>query len=75
MEQLKQKELTEKVMSLIEQRDRLGLIRCIDNNVSVPLVDIVDSRGYTALHMACFKNFLELVECLLLKAQELVAPA
>jgi ankyrin repeat protein len=72
MEQLKQKELTERVFSYIEQRDRLGLLRCLETNSTIPLVDIVDQRGYTALHMACFKNIAEIVECLLEKAKELI---
>ena len=49
--------MTEKVFALIESRDRLGLVRFFDTNLSVPLVDLVNEKGYTALHLACFKNF------------------
>lgn len=38
------------------------------------MVDIVDVRGYTALHMACFKNNTDLVQTLLEKAREFVPP-
>ena len=31
-------------------------MRLLDNNSSVPIVDLIDSRGYTLMHMICFKN-------------------
>ena len=49
--------MTEKVFALIENRDRFGLVRFFDTSLSVPLVDLVNDKGYTALHLACFKNF------------------
>lgn len=49
--------MTEKVFALIESRDRFGLVRFFDTSLSVPLVDLVNDKGYTALHLACFKNF------------------
>jgi hypothetical protein len=42
--------MTEKVFNLIDARDRLGLVRFFDTSLSVPLVDLVNDKGYTALH-------------------------
>jgi len=35
-------------------------------------VDLVDDRGYTALHLACFKNFEDLVSVIIQKAKETI---
>ena len=59
-------------MNLIEQRDRLGVVRAIEANVTVPLTEIVDAKGYTSLHMAAFKNFPEIIDSLLEKGKELL---
>ena len=51
------KEMTDKVFGHIELRDKLGLERFLATSLTVPLVDLVDSRGYTALHLTAFKGF------------------
>lgn len=56
VDQQKLKDVSDKAFQIIENRDKVGLIRFLDQNSSIPLVDIVDHRGYTLLHMACFKN-------------------
>jgi hypothetical protein len=38
----------------------MALMRLLDNNSSIPIVDIIDSRGYTLMHMICFKNIEEM---------------
>ena len=60
LDQNKIKEISEKAFQIIENRDKLGLNRFLDQNASVPLVDIIDARGYTLMHMACFKNLEEI---------------
>ena len=57
--------MTEQVFQLIEQKDRLSLERFLDMSLKVPLVDLVDHRGYTALHLACFKGFDEIAKILI----------
>lgn len=37
----------------------------LDNNQVVPIVDIIDARGYTLLHMICFKNVEEMAYAIL----------
>jgi ankyrin repeat protein len=36
----------------------------------VPIVDLVDERGYTCLHEACFKNTEELTNVIIEKAKQ-----
>ena len=38
----------------------MGLFRYLDSHVSVPIVDLVDNKGYTLMHTACFKNLEEI---------------
>jgi len=64
--------ITEKVFNLIEGRDRLGLVRFFDTNLSVPLVDLVNEKGYTALHLASFKNFEDIARVIVDYAKETI---
>lgn len=43
-------------------------MKLLYNNSSFPIVDIIDSRGYTLLHMACFKNIEDMAYALIDKA-------
>lgn len=58
--QSKVRDVSEKAFYYMENRDKMGLIRLLDNNMSVLITDIVDSKGYTLMHMACFKNLEEI---------------
>ena len=69
MDQAKVKEVSDKAFQIIENRDKVGLIRFLDQNASVPIIDIVDARGYTLLHMACFKNLEEIGTKIMDRAQ------
>lgn len=31
-------------------------MRLLDSNKSIPIIDIIDNKGYTLMHMICFKN-------------------
>jgi hypothetical protein len=42
-------------------------MKLLDNNASIPIIDIVDSRGYSLLHMICFKNIEEMAYSLVSK--------
>mmetsp|Transcript_5068 Transcript_5068/g.3716 ORF Transcript_5068/g.3716 Transcript_5068/m.3716 type:complete len:170 (-) Transcript_5068:1490-1999(-) len=72
MELQKLKEMTDKVFKLIEDRDRLGLDRFLYEGMTVPVTDLVDHRGYTALHQASFKGFPEIVASLIENASECI---
>lgn len=48
--------MTDRAIYLIESRDRLGLLKCLESNSKILLKDLVDHRGYTLLHLSCFKN-------------------
>ena len=47
-------------------------MRLLEQNASVPIVDIIDNRGYTLLHTACFKNLDEIGKKLIDKAHDTV---
>jgi len=47
-------------------------MREIEKNPAVSIVDIIDHRGYTLLHMACFKNLEEIGIKLMQRAHETV---
>lgn len=47
-------------------------MRLLEQNASIPLVDLADARGYTLLHMACFKNLEEIAIRLVEKAHSIV---
>lgn len=47
-------------------------MREIEKNPVVSIVDIVDHRGYTLLHMAAFKNLEEIGTKLMQRAVETV---
>jgi ankyrin repeat protein len=38
--------------------------------MSVPLVDLVNDKGYTALHQACFKNFDDIAKVIIEHVKE-----
>lgn len=57
---------------MIENRDKLQLMRFLDQNSSIPLTDLVDQRGYTLMHVACFKNLEEIGFKLMEKAKQAV---
>jgi ankyrin repeat protein len=42
-----------------------GLMKEIEKNPAVSIVDIIDHRGYTLMHMACFKNLEEIGQVLM----------
>jgi ankyrin repeat protein len=62
---LKVKEMTDRVFSLIEANDRLSLERFLLTSLTVPLTDLADHRGYSALHLAAFKGFADIAKTLL----------
>jgi hypothetical protein len=35
-------------------------MKLLDANSTIPIVDVIDSRGYTLMHMICFKNIEEM---------------
>ncbi len=57
--------MTDLVFTYIESRDRLGLERFMVTSMTVPVVDLVDHRGYSALHLAAFKGFEDMADSLL----------
>jgi hypothetical protein len=63
------KEFTEMVFNLIENRDKQSLLRLLDQNPSIPITDIIDNRGYTLMHMVCFKNIEDIGLSLMDKAK------
>ena len=55
---LEQQELDreiERVISMIEQKDFYGLDAFFENN-KMPVSEFKDQKGYTLLHIACYKN-------------------
>ena len=56
----KVKEVTERAFQFVENRDKHGLIKLLEECPQIPIVDLVDQRGYTLLHMVCFKNLEEM---------------
>ncbi len=68
----KVREVSERAFQLIEARDKLGLTRFLDQNASVSVIDLVDSRGYTLMHVACFKSLDEIAVKLMDRAIESV---
>lgn len=45
---------------LLEKRDKEQFFICLEQNPSISIKDIIDSKGYTMLHIACFKNLDEI---------------
>ena len=70
MEQQKLKEVTDRAIYLIENRDRTGLLKCLETNNKILLKDLVDHRGYTLLHLACFKNLEDIAVSLVHHAKK-----
>lgn len=70
LDQIRLKEVTEETFRMIEKRDKHGFLRSLDSNSSIPIIDIIDSRGYTLLHMACFKNLEEIAYAVMDRALE-----
>lgn len=70
MEQQKLKEVTDRAIYLIESRDRLGLLKCLETNKKIFLKDLVDHRGYTLLHLSCFKNIDDIAVSLIQVAKK-----
>lgn len=60
MDQHLVREVSERAFQFIEARDKLSLMREIEKNPAVSIVDIIDHRGYTLLHVAAFKNLEEI---------------
>jgi hypothetical protein len=50
------KEITDRAFLFVENRDKNGLMKHLDMHPSVPIIDMIDHRGYTLMHMVCFKN-------------------
>lgn len=72
IEQNRLRELSDKAFTYLENKDKIGLSRFIDQNSNsgVALVtDFINIRGFTLLHMACFKNLEEIAARLVEKAQ------
>jgi ankyrin repeat protein len=67
---MKINELASRAFHYIEDRDKLGLFRFLDQNANIAIVDYIDTRGYTLLHMACFKNFSDIGIAIMLRARE-----
>ena len=65
-------QVTESCFQHIEQRNLHGLKKEIEKNPAVSIVDIIDHRGYTLLHMACFKNLEEIGQMLMQRALDTV---
>jgi len=65
-------QVTESCFLLIEQRNMQGLMKEIEKNPAVSVVDIIDHRGYTLMHMACFKNLEEIGHALMQRALDTV---
>ncbi len=57
---------------MIEHRDKNALMKELEKNPAVSIVDIIDNRGYTLMHMACFKNLDEVGALLMQKALDTV---
>ena len=53
----------------MERRDKEGLMKCLETNSKVSIKDIIDHRGYTLLHLACFKNLDEIAIFLVKRAK------
>ena len=68
----KVKEMTDKVFTLIEERDRLKLESFIFDGLTVPITDLIDHRGYSALHLAAFKSFDDIASTLIEVARECI---
>jgi ankyrin repeat protein len=64
--------VSEKAFQLIENRDKIGLTRFLDQNAAVPLVDLIDNKGFTLMHQACFKNLEEIASKLMDRAVDTV---
>lgn len=43
----------------------MGLIRHLQNNQTIPIVDIINGRGYSLLHEICFKNLEEFAKAVI----------
>jgi hypothetical protein len=67
---LKINELASRAFHYIEDRDRYGLFKYLNANANIAIIDYVDTRGYTLLHMACFKNYSDIGIAIILKARE-----
>lgn len=65
-------QVTESCFLHIEQRNMQGLMKEIEKNPAVSVVDIIDHRGYTLMHMACFKNLEEIGHALMQRALDTV---
>lgn len=48
------KDVINSTFDFIEQQDETGLIKCLKVNADIQIIDILDERGYTLLHEACF---------------------
>ena len=54
---------------MVDKRDRKGLMNCLEQNSKVSIKDIIDHKGYTLLHLACFKNLDEIAYHLVKRAK------
>lgn len=50
---------------MVEENNPTGLISLLKVNSDVSLIDLIDERGYTLLHEACFLNFEEVAKVLI----------
>ena len=50
------RQATDKAAQSIEASDLQGLIQVLDSYHKVKVTDMVDEKGYSLLHTACFKN-------------------
>ncbi len=50
----------------------MALVRLLESNQSIPIVDLIDHKGYTLLHIACFKNIEDIVLAVIEIAKECI---
>jgi len=48
----------------------MSLERFLLTSLTTPLVDLADHRGYSALHLACFKGYLDIAKVLIEHAKD-----
>lgn len=51
------KDVINQTFTYLEKENEAAVMTCLKVNSDVSLIDIVDERGYTLLHEACFQNF------------------
>lgn len=72
VDQNRLRDVSERAFQCIENRDKTGLLKLMEQNLTIALVDIIDHRGYTLLHMICFKNLEDMAADLFEHAKKLI---